>query len=289
MFSLWEKLMELIKEILIGLNAQNLETMFTDVNEKVGSVAAEVGKSPAEWNSGVFSIISGLAETVILPIAGMIISFVLCCELISLVAERNNMHDIDTFIFFKWVFKAFVATMIVTHTMDITMAVFELSQHVVSGASELITGETSVNIESVMAGMVASMEEMDNGALFLLLLETMLVQFGMKIMSVLITVILYVRMVEIYLYCSIGPIPFSTFANREWGQMGNNYLRGLAALGFQGFFILVCVAVYGALVQSVTVSENIHLTIFQILCYTVILCFSLFKTGSLAKSVFNAH
>lgn len=289
MFSLWEKLMELIKEILIGLNAQNLETMFTDVNEKVGSVAAEVGKSPAEWNSEVFSIISGLAETVILPIAGMIISFVLCCELISLVAERNNMHDIDTFIFFKWVFKAFVATMIVTHTMDITMAVFELSQHVVSGASELITGETSVNIESVMAGMVASMEEMDNGALFLLLLETMLVQFGMKIMSVLITVILYVRMVEIYLYCSIGPIPFSTFANREWGQLGNNYLRGLAALGFQGFFILVCVAVYGALVQSVTVSENIHLTIFQILCYTVILCFSLFKTGSLAKSVFNAH
>lgn len=289
MDSLIQKIYDTLKKMLIEMNLLNLQTMFTDVNEKVGSVAAEVGKTPQEWNAGIFSIIRSLAETVIFPIAGMIIAFVLCCELISMAVEKNSMHDVDTFMFFKFVFKAFVAVMLVTHSVDITMAIFEVSQHVVNQAGALITGETSVDISAVLNDMAASMEEMGLAQLALLLLETVFIQFGMKIMSILITVILYIRMVEIYIYCSIGPIPFATLANKEWGAMGQNYIRGLAALGFQGFFILVCVGIYGALVQSVTLSGNIHLTIFQILCYTVILCFSLFKTSSLSKSVFNAH
>jgi hypothetical protein len=120
-------------------------------------------------------------------------------------------------------------------------------------------------------------------------METLIISNAMKLLSILITVILYGRMIEIYLTCSIAPIPFATLTNREWGQIGNNYIRGLLALAFQGFFMMICVAIYALLVQSIIVTDNIHKSILQIAAYTVILCFTLFKTGSLSKSIFNAH
>ena len=237
MQSILDAINEWIKEILIGAINGNLSTMFGDVNEKVGTIAAEVGQTPQGWNANIFSMIQTLSENVIVPIAGLVITYVLCYELISMVTEKNNMHDVDTSMFFKWVFKAFVAVYLVTHTFDITMAVFDMAQHVVSGAAGVIGGSTEIDVAAALASMQSGLDAMEIPELLLLVMETSLVSLCMKIMSVLITVILYGRMIEIYLYCSVSPIPFATMTNREWGQIGNNYLKGLFALGFQGFLI----------------------------------------------------
>ena len=263
--------------------------MFTDVNEKTGTIAQQVGQTPQGWNGSIFSMIQSLSQSIIVPIAGMIITFVLCYELISMVTERNNLHDVDTWMFFKWIFKAFIAVYLVTNTFNITMAVFDVGQRLVSAASGVIGGSTALDVASTIETMETSMETMELGELLQLAMETMLVSMCMKIISILITVVLYGRMIEIYLYTSVAPVPFATLTNREWGQVGNNYARGLVALGFQGFFIMVIVGIYCVLVNSMTVAADIHSALFSIAAYTVILCFALFKTGSVSKSIFNAH
>ena len=289
MQSILDAINEWIKEILLGAINGNLSTMFGDVNEKVGTIAAEVGQTPQGWNASIFSMVQTLSENVIVPIAGLVITYVLCYELISMIVEKNNMHEMDTFMFFKWFFKAWVAVFLVTHTFDITMAVFDVAQHVVSGASGVISGSTSIDAAAALSSMQAGLEAMEIPELLLLVIETGLVSLCMKIMSVLITVILYGRMIEIYLYCSAAPIPFATMTNREWGQVGNNYLKSLLALGFQGFLIMICVAIYAVLVNNMIIADSLHSAIFSLAAYTVLLCFNLMKSGSLAKSIFAAH
>ena len=289
MESIFEAINEWLKELLIGAINGNLSNMFGDVNEKVGTITAQAGQTPQGWNGGVFSMIQNLSQTVILPIAGLVITYVLCVELIGMITDKNSLHDIDTFMFFKYVFKAWVAVYLVTHVFDITMAVFDVGQHLVNSAAGVISSDTAIDVESTLAAMTATMETMEVPELLLLVMETALVSMCMKIMSVLITVILYGRMIEIYLTCSVAPIPFATMTNREWGSIGNNYLKGLFALGVQGFFIMVCVGIYAVLVNEMVIASNLHSAIFSIAAYTVILCFSLFKTGSLAKSIFHAH
>ena len=289
MQSILDAINEWIKELLIGAINGNLSTMFGDVNEKVGTIAAEVGKTPQAWNANIFSMIKMLSENVIVPIAGIAITYVLCYELISMVIDKNNMHDFDTFMFFKWFFKAWVAVFLVTHTFDITMAVFDVAQHVVARSAGVIGGSTSIDVASALSSLQAGLDSMEIPELLLLTMETTLVSFGMKIMSVIITVVIYGRMIQIYLYCSVSPIPFATLTNREWGQIGNNFLRGLIALGFQGFLIMVCVGIYAVLVSSLVVANNLSTAIFSIAAYTVLLCFMLLKSDSIAKSLFAAH
>lgn len=289
MQSILDAINEWIKELLIGAINGNLSTMFGDVNERVGTIAAEVGKTPQAWNANIFSMIQSLSENVIVPIAGLVITYVLCYELISMVIDKNNMHDFDTFMFFKWFFKAWVAVFLVTHTFEITMAVFDVAQHVVARSAGVIGGSTSIDVASALSSLQAGLDFLEVPELLLLVMETTLVSFGMKIMSVIITVVIYGRMIEIYLYCSVSPIPFATLTNREWGQIGNNFLRGLIALGFQGFLIMVCVGIYAVLVKSMVVADNLHTAIFSLAAYTVLLCFMLLKSGSIAKSLFSAH
>ncbi len=289
MESIFEAINEWLKELLIGAINGNLSNMFGDVNEKVGTIAVQAGQTPQGWNGGVFTMIQNLSQTVILPIAGLVITYVLCVELIGMITDKNSLHDINTFMFFKYVFKAWVAVYLVTHVFDITMAVFDVGQHLVNNAAGVISSDTAIDVESTLATMTANMETMEVPELLLLVMETAAVSMCMKIMSVLITVILYGRMIEIYLTCSVAPIPFATMTNREWGSIGNNYLKGLFALGVQGFFIMVCVGIYAVLVNEMVIASNLHSAIFSIAAYTVILCFSLFKTGSLAKSIFHAH
>jgi hypothetical protein len=289
MQSIFDAITEWIKELLVGSIENNLSNMFGDVNEKVGTIAAQVGTTPQGWNTNIFSMIRTLSESVILPIAGLIITYVLCVELISMVSDKNSFHDMDTSLFFRYFFKAWAAVFIVAHTFDITMAVFDLGQHIVSSAAGVIHGSTSIDVDATIQALRAGMDAMEIPELLLLTVETMLVSLCMKIMSVIITVILYGRMIEIYLTCSVAPVPLATMANREWGQIGNNYLRGLLALGFQGFFLMVCVGIYAVLVNDMIIADNIHSAIFSIAAYTVLLCFAMMKTGSLSKSIFNAH
>ncbi len=289
MGSILEKIEQAIKDLLIGWIESNLTNMFTDVNDKVGIIASEVGKTPSTWNGSIYTMIRGLSESVIVPIAGIIITFVLCYELISMITEKNNMHEMDTWMFFKWFFKAAVAIYLVTNTFDIVMAVFDIGQNVITGAGGYISGSTSIDIDATLASMQASMEAMSIGELLGLSIETLLISLCLKIMSILITVILYGRMIEIYCTVSVAPIPIATMSNHEWGSIGTNYLKGLFALAFQGFLIMICVGIYAVLINNMIIAANIHSALFSVAAYTVILCFSLFKTGTLAKSIFNAH
>ena len=284
-----ERITEAVKEILIGMIQNGLEGMFVEVNDKVGTIASQVGQTPQGWNAGVFNLIQNLSQTVIVPIAGLIITFVLCYELITMVTQKNNFHEFETYNIFLWIFKAYVAIYLVTNTFNITMAVFDVGQHIVNGAAGVISGSTAVDASAAIATLTESLEDMEIGELFLLAMETLLISLTMSILSVIITVIMYGRMIEIYLYTSVAPIPFATMTNKEWGNIGNNYLKGLFALAFQGFFMMVCVGIYSVLVNAMTISTNLHGAMFSVAAYTVVLAFSLFKTGSLSKSIFNAH
>ena len=285
-----DKITELIKEMLQGWVLTNLDTMFTDVNTKVGTIASEVSRTPSAWNAGIFNMIKTLSENVMIPIAGMIISFVVIYELITMVIDKNNMHEFDTSLFFRFLFKACIAVMLLSKTFDIVVAVFDVGSHIVTSAAAHVSGSTSIDVTATLQSMFNSqLSTMSIGELIGLGMETMIISMCMKIMSVLITVILYGRMIEIYLYISVAPVPCATVTNREWGSIGTNYFKGLCALAFQGFFIMVCVAIYAVLVGTVAVASDLHSALWSVAAYTVILCFSLFKTGNLAKSIWNAH
>lgn len=286
---LWNKVTEWLKEMLIGSIMGNLTGLFDSVNEQVSEIATTVGTTPQGWNAGVFSMIQSLSETVIVPIAGIILTFVMTYELIQMIIDRNNMHDFETFMFFKWIFKTFVAVTIVTNTWNIVMAVFDVAQHVVNNAAGVIVSNTDMDLSSVVTNMEARLMEMEIGPLFSLWFQSLLVGIISWVLNICIFVIVYGRMIEIYLVTSIAPIPMATMSNREWGQMGQNYLRSLFALGFQAFLIIICVAVYAVLVQTISVDTDVIKAIWTCIGYTVLLCFTLFKTSSLARSIFNAH
>ena len=287
--SVFEAIEEWIRTLLTNMVDSNLATMFADVNEKTGQIASQVGQTPQGWNSGIYSMIQNLSNSVIMPIAGIIITFVLCYELISMLTEKNNMHDIDTWMFFKYFFKMMIAVYLVSNTFTITMAVFDLGQSVVNAAAGTISGETAIDVSALISQMDNVMESMEIGELVVMALETLLVSFCMKVMSIVITIICYGRMIEIYLYTSVAPIPFATMTNREWGQIGNNYFRGLFALAFQAFLMMVCVGIYGVLVATIHISADIHAALFGVAGYTVLLCYTLLKTSSLSKQIFGSH
>ena len=284
---LTEWITEWLKGLLIEGIMGNLEGLFDTVNTRVGEISVQVGTTPAAWNAGVFSLIRQLSETVILPIAGLILTFVLVYELIQMILEKNNMHEFDTFNIFKWIFKTFVATYLLTNCFTIVMAVFDVAQNVVSQSAGVING--NLDVQAALSDLKTQLEAMGMWELIGLWLETNIINLCMWVLSIVIFVIVYGRMIEIYLTVSLAPIPFSTMANREWGQMGTGYLRSLFALGFQGFLILICVAIYAVLVQSIPSSGDVHGAIWGTAGYTVLLAFALFKTGSLSKSIFNAR
>lgn len=284
-----DKLAEWLKELLIDGITGNLSGMFDTVNTKVGEIAGEVGMTPSAWNGGVFNLIRNLSETVIIPIAGIILTFVMCYELIQLVVEKNNLHDIDTWMFFKWIFKTFVAVLLATNTWNIVMAIFDVAQSVVNQSGGIISSTTAIDLATAIPDMEAQLEAMDLGPLLGLWFQSMVVGLTMNILSICIFLVVYGRMIEIYLVTSIGPIPFATMSNREWSGVGQNYLKSLIALGFQAFLIMICVGIYAVLIQEISTSDNLSAAIWGCMGYTVLLCFTLFKTGSMAKSLFGTH
>lgn len=288
MDSILEQITDWLKEMLVSGIMENLSGMFDSVNQQVGDIAVQVGMTPANFSPGVFAMIRNVSESVIIPIAGMILTFIACYELIQMIIDHNNLANFETWIFFKWIFKTFVTVMLITNTFNITMAVFDVAQHVISSSGEIIAGSTAIDA-STLETMEETLMEMDLGPLLGLFLQSFIVQVTMSILSIVIFVIVYGRMIEIYLMTSLAPIPFATFSNREQSQMGQNYLRSLFALGFQGFLIMICVGIYAVLIQGIAFSDDIIASIWGVVGYTVLLCFTLFKTGTLAKSIFNAH
>ncbi len=286
---IWDKITEWLKDLLVSGIVSNLSGLFDSINTRVADVASTVGKTPQAWNGSIFNMIRSLSENVVVPIAGIILTFVMCLELIQLLIDRNNMHDFDTFIFVKWIIKTFAAVLIVTNTWNIVMGVFDVAQHVVSQAAGVIIGETALDVASLLGDMEATLMEMDVGPLFGLWFQSSLMGIIAWVLSICIFIVIYGRMIEIYMVTSIAPIPMATMVNREWGQMGSNYLRSLFALGFQAFLIMVCVAIYAVLVQGISAGGDIGTALWTCIGYTVLLCFTLFKTSSVAKSVFNAH
>ena len=288
MDSILQQITDWLKEMLVEAIMGNLSGLFDSVNNQVGEIASDVGMTPANFSPGVFAMVRNISENVIIPIAGLILTFIACYELIQMIIDHNNLANFETWIFFKWVFKTFVAVMLITNTFNITMAVFDVAQHVVNASAGIISADTAVDA-SALEAMEDTLNAMELGPLLGLFLQSLIVQITMSALSVVIFVIVYGRIVEIYLMTSLAPIPFSTFGNREQSQVGQNYLRSLFALGFQGFLIMICVGIYAVLIQSVAFSDDLIASIWGVMGYTVLLCFTLFKTGSLAKSVFSAH
>ena len=284
-----DKLDEWIRGLLTEGIIGNLSGMFNTVNTKVGEIAGEVGQTPLSWNSGVYSMIRNISETVIVPIAGVILTFVMCYELIQLVTEKNNMHDVDGWMFFKWIFKTFCAVMIVTNTWNIVMGIFDVGQSVVNRSAGVIIGDTALDVNTVIGNIEARLETLGTGELFGLWFQSIFVGLTMNALSICIMLVIYGRMIEVYLTTSVGPIPLATMTNRDWGHTGQNYLKSLFALAFQAFLIMVCVGIYSVLVRNIGTTGDISGAIWACMGYTVLLCFALFKTGSLSKSLFAAH
>ena len=286
---IWDSITNWLKEVLVSGIVSNLSGMFDSTNAQIGEIAGQVGQTPQGWNGGIFNMIQNLSNNVILPLAGAILAIVMTLELIQLITDRNNLNDVDTWMFFKWVFKSAAAVLIVSNTWTIVMGIFDAAQSVVNSAAGVMIGNTSIDISSVVTDLESRLMEMDVGPLLGLWFQSLFVGICTWAITICIFIVIYGRMIEVYLVTSVAPIPMATMANREWGQMGQNYLRTLLALGFQAFLIMVCVAIYSVLVQNISVSGDISNAIWTCMGYTVLLCFCLFKTSSLARSVFNAH
>lgn len=287
MFGIFDKIEEFFKELLLGGIQANLESMFLDINDKVGAVATDVGKTPMGWNGDVFAFIKSINDSVIIPIAGLIITAVLCIELINMVMQKNNMHDTDTFEFFKYIIKMWIAVWLVSHAFEFSMAVFDVAQHMVNKAAGVINTSATVSGDQIVA-MMDTLKEKGLGELVMILFETSLIKVAIQIISIVIMLVVYGRMFEIYVYSSVSAIPFATMGNKEWGQIGTNYIKGLFALGLQGLFLMVCLGIYAVLVKTIKITD-IHTSTMTILGYAVLLGLMMLKSGTLAKSVLNAH
>ena len=279
-----------LKEMLVGGIMGNLSGMFDSVNQQVADISVQVGQTPQGWNGSIFSMIQNLSNSIMVPIAGVILAIVMTLELIQMITDRNNLHDVDTWMIFKWVFKSAAAILLVTNTWNLVMGVFDMAQSVVAQASGIIGSDASIDISAVMTDMESRLMDMDLGPLFGLWFQSLFIGITMWALYICIFIVIYGRMIEIYLVTSVAPIPMATMMSREvGGGMGQNYLRSLIALGFQAFLIIVCVAIYAVLVQNIATESDVIMAIWSCVGYTVLLCFTLFKTGSLSKSVFNAH
>ena len=287
MFGIFDKIEEFFKELLLGGIQANLESMFLDINDKVGAVATDVGKTPMGWNGDVFAFIKSINDSVIIPIAGLIITAVLCIELINMVMQKNNMHDTDTFEFFKYIIKMWIAVWLVSHAFEFSMAVFDVAQHMVNKAAGVINTSATVSGDQIVA-MMDTLKEKGLGELVMILFETSLIKVAIQVISVVIMLVVYGRMFEIYVYSSVSAIPFATMRNKEWGQIGTNYIKGLFALGLQGLFLMVCLGIYAVLVKTIKITD-IHTSTMTILGYAVLLGLMMLKSGTLAKSILNAH
>ena len=287
MFGIFDKIEEFFKELLLGGIQANLESMFLDINDKVGAVATDVGKTPMGWNGDVFAFIKSINDSVSIPIAGLIITAVLCIELINMVMQKNNMHDTDTFEFFKYIIKMWIAVWLVSHAFEFSMAVFDVAQHMVNKAAGVINTSATVSGDQIVA-MMDTLKEKGLGELVMILFETSLIKVAIEVISIVIMLVVYGRMFEIYVYSSVSAIPFATMGNKEWGQIGTNYIKGLFALGLQGLFLMVCLGIYAVLVKTIKITD-IHTSTMTILGYAVLLGLMMLKSGTLAKSVLNAH
>ena len=286
---LWSAISDWLKELLVSGILSNLSGMFDGVNEKVGDIAVQVGTTPEAWNGGIFNMVRSLSDTVVLPVAGLVLAFVMTLELVQILMDKNNFHDIETVVFFRWMFKTACAVLIVSNTWNIVMGVFDMAQSVVSASAGVIAGNASLDLATVIPDLESRLNEMELGALLGLWFQSLIVGVTMWALTVCVFIIVYGRMIEIYLVTSMAPVPMAAMMGREFGNMGQNYLRSLFALGFQAFLIMVCVGIYAVLVQNIAVSADVSAAIWTCVGYTVLLCFTLFKTGSLAKSLFAAH
>ena len=287
MFGIFDKIEEFFRELLLGGIKANLESMFLDINNQVNSVAADVGKTPMGWNGEVFSFIKNINDSVIIPIAGLIITAVLCIELINMVMQKNNMHDTDTFEFFKYIIKMWIAVWLVSHAFEFSMAVFDVTQSMVNKAAGVINTSATVSGDQIVQ-MVDALKDKGLGELLMILFEISLVKVAIQAISIVIMLVVYGRMFEIYVYSSVSAIPFATMGNKEWGQIGTNYIKGLFALGLQGLILMVCLGIYAVLVKTINFTD-IHTSIFMVLGYAVLLGLMMLKSGTLAKSVMNSH
>lgn len=281
--------------MLIESIMSQLEGMFDTTNEMIGDIAGLVGETPMDWNAGIFNMVVQIADNAILPVAGVILAGVLTYELVQILIERNNNTDFDIVVIYKWLFKAAICVTLLTSVFAIVGGIFEIAQ-----AAILEAGVAIVAADPLSAGSLDDVRAvLENetlhsiGSLMAIAIQMFMLPFIFHLMRIVIWVVILGRFVEIYLAIAIAPIPFATFANREWASIGQNYVKTLAAYGLQGMLIMICVGIYAVLMGDFTAAladptVGFMSAIWMALGYGVLLCFAILKVPGLAKSLLGA-
>lgn len=280
---------EWAKGVLIGGIADNMSASFRLTANVLHNYGNGALLTLNEDGLGISGIIQTLSQNVILPIAGIILTFVMCYELIQIIIQKNNMQDIDTWIFFKWIFKTFIAVLLVTNTWQLVSAVFQLGNRLVADASGAISTTVGLDTGTAMETFIDGLQDKNIGELLGLYISSGFVFLTINILVVCVFLVMYARIIEIYLVTSLAPIPFATFTNHDWSHVGQNYLKSIIALAFQGFLIMVCMGIYAVLLNNISFTEDLAASMWICVGYTALLVYALFKTGSVSKSIFSAH
>lgn len=304
-----EAIEEFFTNVLAGASSSAIDSALNLFKNGLNSdniVGDALTTTPNAYEGGdIFLIIDNICDNIVAPIGGMILVIILLYELISVVIGGNNFREFDTSIFFKWIFKCLCGIILISHTSDLIIGVFSMGSGITKDALELaVTGDVITEEISTIAGdiqtMLTTQCEGDWGILVTFLLFSLIMWIAVVASLVIVMLVIISRMIEAFMYISIAPIPMSTFMNKEWGTIGNNWLRNLLAIAFQGVFIVVAIALFqtmftvtlqGMLEVDLTDGASIDLYFSMILCivWAIALCFTVFRSSSVSKSVFNAH
>lgn len=304
-----EAIEEFFTNVLAGASSSAIDSALNLFKNGLNSdsiVGDALTTTPNAYEGGdIFLIIDNICDNIVAPIGGMILVIILLYELISVVIGGNNFREFDTSIFFKWIFKCLCGVILISHTSDIIIGVFSMGSGITKDALELaVTGDVITEEIATIAGdiqtMLTTQCEGEWGILVTFLLFSLIMWIAVVASLVIVMLVIISRMIEAFMYISIAPIPMSTFMNKEWGTIGNNWLRNLLAIAFQGVFIVVAIALFqtmftvtlqGMLEVDLTDGASIDLYFNMILCivWAIALCFTVFRSSSVSKSVFNAH
>lgn len=278
---------EWLKSGLAESCAYRITNLFTAWNEQVAKIAENVSQTPQEWNAEIYNMVQVLSETLIMPIACVILTFIVTYDLLSMVMEKNNMKDFDIAMLFKWMLKTAIAVVLVSNTFEIIMAIFEVSQYVIDSSVDIII-KGSTDIKMTIENLEEQLVAMGFFDLIGLWIGTFVIQACIWVMVIIINLIVYYRMISIYIMISLAPIPIACITSREYGSIGVNFIKSLCAVGLQGFLIMICLSMYSVMIAALPTTDNIWLAMLGTVFLAVALCVALTKTNSLAKMMLGA-
>ncbi len=298
----FERLDLWIKGILADTVCSNLRSMMETIQTLTVGLDSELALSPDSYNADMWSMLQNVIDSAIVPVASLVLTAIMCLELISWLNEQNNMRTTGDIMaqFVKFIVRLFIGVLLVQKSYDITLWVFRLSNFVIFNAIGTINTSISADIlsGSSLEAIKETLVTLEIGDLLTIIGVSFLASLATVIIQAAAWIVILGRVIQIYMYCSVGAIPYATLTHKETSGIGKNYLLNLAALGFQGFFMLIAIAMYGYLINDAIskldpgdlVSPMGFISfVLKLLCCGGALLFTLIGSKSLSKSIFNAH